>query len=97
MHAAVRLAASQLLMGWLRPTVSLLPPTQGDSVHKPGAVRVLRCQLPRENSFYASEPAEPGDLAPPSLPVRPRNPPAHPLIDRQKGRGGCRGAMSEGA
>eukprot|EP00873_Tetraselmis_striata_P006902 jgi/Tetstr1/427166/TSEL_017354.t1 len=50
-------------------TLFVFTTPEGDSVHKPGAVRVLRCQLPRENSFYASEPAEPGDLAPPSLPV----------------------------
>lgn len=32
----------------------------GGDLHRPGAVRVFRSQLPRENPFYPDEPAEPG-------------------------------------
>jgi pre-rRNA-processing protein TSR4 len=32
----------------------------GGDLHRPGAVRVFRSQLPRDNAFYPNEPAEQG-------------------------------------
>lgn len=42
---------------------------RGDKLSSPGAARALRCQLARENPYYAPVPAGPRDLAPPKLQV----------------------------
>ncbi|GAB4823697.1 hypothetical protein N2152v2_010743 [Parachlorella kessleri] len=40
---------------------------QGDKLSEPGAVRAYRCQLPRHNPFYPSEPPTAADVRPPPL------------------------------
>jgi pre-rRNA-processing protein TSR4 len=42
----------------------------GDHLATPGAVKALRCQLPRVNPFYSDQPAKESDLLPKALEVR---------------------------
>ena len=42
-------------------TVFLFVSPHGGDLHRPGAVRAFRSQLPRCNPFYPDEPVEPGD------------------------------------
>jgi len=50
-------------------TISLFISPQGDQLTKPGAIRALRCQLPRQNPFYPIDPAPKTQLRPTPLPA----------------------------
>ncbi|CAG9460289.1 unnamed protein product [Pedinophyceae sp. YPF-701] len=50
-------------------TVSLFVTRDGSRAAERGAVRAFRCQLPRSNPFYSSEPPGESDLTPPPLPA----------------------------
>lgn len=41
----------------------------GTQLHRKGAVRAFRSQLPLENAFYPSKPPGPRDILPPRLPL----------------------------
>ena len=49
-------------------TVLLFISPDGGQLAAAGAVRALRCQLPRHNRFYAPEPPKKTDVRPPMLP-----------------------------
>lgn len=51
----------------------ILPPLQASMILNPHGVRVLRCQLPRRNPYYAASPAPDSQI----FPDRPREAPSH--------------------
>lgn len=51
-------------------TIYVFASPRGDKLGEPGAVRALRCQLARQNGFYAFEAPGEGDAVPPPLTVR---------------------------
>jgi pre-rRNA-processing protein TSR4 len=52
------------------PPLTVGSAAQGSRLKEPGAVRLFRCQLPRHNPYYSSEPPAAKDKYPPSLKVR---------------------------
>jgi pre-rRNA-processing protein TSR4 len=67
--AVLTLCLSTLQLPWCPSPTLTLPLLQGSDLTKPGAVRALRCQLPRDNPFYSDSPAPPTQLAPNPLPA----------------------------